>query len=80
MSRHLEDITPDSCIFASSTSSISINELAESFSRKDNFGGMHFFNPVETMKLVEITPSEYTSEETVKVGVIFKSRFYHSVC
>ena len=45
---------PDSCIFASNTSSISITELAAATNRPDKFIGMHFFNPVPIMKLCEI--------------------------
>ncbi len=54
-------------IFASNTSSISITKLAALTKRPDKFIGMHFFNPVPVMKLVEIVNGLDTSEETYKV-------------
>ena len=56
-------------IFASNTSSISITELAASTKRADRFIGMHFFNPVPVMKLLEITRGLSTSEETLAAAV-----------
>jgi 3-hydroxybutyryl-CoA dehydrogenase len=52
-------------IFASNTSSISITELASSTKRPDRFIGMHFFNPVPVMKLLEITTGLGTSPATL---------------
>ncbi len=54
----------DHTIFASNTSSISITKLAGLTNRPDKFIGMHFFNPVPVMKLVEIVKGLDTSEET----------------
>ena len=51
-------------MFCSNTSSISITRLAAASGRPDRFLGMHFFNPAGTMKLVELTRSLTTSEET----------------
>jgi len=52
-------------IFASNTSSISITKLAALTRRPEQFVGLHFFNPVPVMKLVEIVPGIQTSPETV---------------
>ena len=52
-------------IIASNTSTISINRLAESLERPENFCGMHFFNPVHAMKLVEVIRGEKTSDKTI---------------
>jgi 3-hydroxybutyryl-CoA dehydrogenase len=55
-------------IFASNTSSISITRLAAATERPDRFVGLHFFNPVPVMKLVEIVPGLATSQETVEAA------------
>ncbi|MFN3371215.1 MAG: 3-hydroxyacyl-CoA dehydrogenase NAD-binding domain-containing protein [Sphingomonadaceae bacterium] len=55
---------PESCLLASNTSSISITLLAASTDRPDRFTGLHFFNPVPVMKLVEIIPGLATSDGT----------------
>ena len=54
----------ESCILASNTSSLSITDIAASTMRPDKVIGMHFFNPVPMMKLVEVIKGELTSEET----------------
>jgi len=56
---------PKSTIFASNTSSMSLNEIASSVKRHDNFGGLHFFNPVPVMQLVEVIRLPTTSQETL---------------
>jgi 3-hydroxybutyryl-CoA dehydrogenase len=65
--RQCEAVTGAECIFASNTSSLSITEIAMAAARPDKVIGMHFFNPVHIMKLVEIVVGERTSEETTKV-------------
>ena len=59
-------ILSDSTIFASNTSSISITKLAACSKRPANFVGMHFFNPVPVMNLVEVISGLQTSEETMQ--------------
>ena len=63
--RETEAIVKPDCIFATNTSSLSINEIAEASSRPARVVGMHFFNPVHIMRLVEIVVSPRTSESTV---------------
>jgi len=56
-------------VFASNTSSIGIGELASVTRRPDRFVGMHFFNPVPVMKLVEVVRGKSTSEETMRLAL-----------
>ena len=60
----LDEICKPECIFASNTSSISITDMASATKRPEKFIGMHFFNPVPVMRLVEIIKGYDTSEET----------------
>lgn len=60
-----EALLPATSIMTSNTSTISINRLAEPLQRPENFCGMHFFNPVHAMPLVEIIRGEHTSDATV---------------
>ncbi len=61
----LDRICPADTIFASNTSALSITELAASTSRPTTVIGVHFFNPVPAMKLVELIPGAETTAETV---------------
>lgn len=63
----LDRIAPAGTIFASNTSGLSITELGSATSRPDKFIGMHFFNPVPVMQLVEVIRGYATSDETVAV-------------
>jgi 3-hydroxybutyryl-CoA dehydrogenase len=63
--RSLDSVCRPEAIFASNTSSISITRLAGVTERPAQFVGMHFFNPVPVMKLVEVVPGLDTAEETV---------------
>jgi 3-hydroxybutyryl-CoA dehydrogenase len=57
---------PEHTILASNTSSISISELAGNVERREQFVGLHFFNPPHLMKLIEIVRGERTSDATVE--------------
>ncbi len=61
----VESNVSDSTIIASNTSTIPITELAKSLQRPENFCGMHFFNPVPKMPLVEVIRGEQSSEEAI---------------
>jgi 3-hydroxybutyryl-CoA dehydrogenase len=67
--RLLEPHCRPETIFASNTSSISITRLAAATERPDRFIGLHFFNPVPVMKLVEVVPGLQTSPETADKAV-----------
>ena len=62
--RRADELLPDSAILASNTSSLPITSLAAVTSRPDRVIGMHFFNPVPVLKLVEIVRGRETSEDT----------------
>jgi len=62
---NLEKIVRDDCIIASNTSSLSISMLSSQMKNPKRFIGMHFFNPVPRMPLVEIIAGEKTSDETI---------------
>jgi len=61
----LDQIVGDECIIATNTSSLSVTRLANCVSRPGHFIGMHFFNPVPAMKLVEIVSGLRTTDSTV---------------
>ena len=64
-----EQHVSDDAIICSNTSTISINHLAKSLQKPERFCGMHFFNPVHKMPLVEIIRGENTSEDTISAVV-----------
>lgn len=70
----LEGLVSEDTIIASNTSTISIDELATALSRPENFCGMHFFNPVPVMPLVEVIKGEKTSEATVATTVAYAKK------
>jgi len=63
----LAEINDSQCIFASNTSSLSINSIAAQVKNPERVIGMHFFNPAPLMKLVEVVNTNYTSEETTRI-------------
>lgn len=60
----VETQVADSTVLASNTSSLSITELASALQRPENFVGMHFFNPVPVMPLVEVICTKHTSQQS----------------
>ena len=70
----VESHVNENTIVASNTSTISIDFLAKSVKRPENFLGMHFFNPVHMMPLVEIIRGEKTSEEAVATTVAYAKK------
>jgi 3-hydroxybutyryl-CoA dehydrogenase len=67
----LDAICPASAIFASNTSSLTITEMAAATKRTDRFVGLHFFNPVPLMKLVEVVRTISTGQETFDTAFAF---------
>lgn len=67
--KNLNTICKPETIFASNTSSLSVSELASASGRPDKFIGMHFFNPVQVMKLVEVVRPLQVVEETEAIIV-----------
>lgn len=70
----VESHVAEDAIVTSNTSTISIDLLAESVQRKDKFCGMHFFNPVHKMPLVEVIRGKQTSDETVAAVVAYAAK------
>ncbi len=69
--RLVEQRVGENTIFATNTSSLSISRLAGDLGSPERFVGMHFFNPVHIMKLVEVVTGERTSRETARFAVEF---------
>jgi 3-hydroxybutyryl-CoA dehydrogenase len=67
----LDKVCPKNTILASNTSSISISKIASATKRPEKVLGLHFFNPVPTMKLVELIKGEHTSPDAVKAATSF---------
>lgn len=70
----VEQYAKEDAIIASNTSTIPINQLAKAVKRPENFCGMHFFNPVHRMPLVEIIRGEHTSEDTINKVVAYAAQ------
>jgi 3-hydroxybutyryl-CoA dehydrogenase len=72
--RALDPMVPPRTIFASNTSSLSIGEMAAATGRPDRFVGLHFFNPVALMPLVEVVRAVATSAGTFDTAMAFVRR------
>ena len=75
----LSHLTPQSCLFASNTSGLSISEMATASGRPDRFAGMHFFNPVHKMRLVELVRGLKTSDQTMAILEVVAGRMGKTV-
>ncbi len=64
--QRIESLAPSTAIIASNTSTLSLDQITQKISRKDRTIGMHFFNPAQLTKLVEIIRGRSTSSETVE--------------
>jgi 3-hydroxyacyl-CoA dehydrogenase len=72
--KRLDTLCPPETIFASNTSTLSITQMAAEVSRSKKFLGLHFFNPVPVMRLVEVIMGLQTPKETVDVCMDFVKR------
>lgn len=70
----VEAEVPPECVLASNTSSLSISEMQKALQHPERFGGMHFFNPVHKMPLVEVVRGNKTSDLTVLTLVQLSKR------
>ena len=67
----LDGICPEHTIFATNTSSLAVGDMASATKRPQNFVGLHFFNPVPLMKLVEVVKTLATSDEVFAASCAF---------
>ena len=65
----LAGLNNNQCIFASNTSSLSVNAIAAAIKNPERVIGMHFFNPAPVMKLVEVVNTSYTNQVTTRIIV-----------
>ncbi len=72
--RELQSILKPDAILASNTSTIPITRMAGAWKKPENFAGMHFFNPVDRMQLVEVIRGDKTSDVTVATLVALAKR------
>jgi len=63
----IDGVAPRHCIFASNTSGLPITLMAEATKRPEKVIGMHWFNPPQLMRLIEVIKTKYTAEETAKM-------------
>lgn len=62
----IDSVAPKHCVFCSNTSGLPITLMAEATKRPEKVIGMHWFNPPQLMRLIEVIETKYTSEETVQ--------------
>ena len=67
----LDKVASDQVVFASNTSTLPITEIANTVSRPKKFIGIHFFNPPQLMKLVEVIPGQETSDDITNLTINF---------
>jgi 3-hydroxybutyryl-CoA dehydrogenase len=67
----LDGIVKEDALFATNTSSLSVAEQADATGRQDRFLGLHFFNPVQVMPLLEVVKGEGTEDGTAEAGFAF---------
>jgi len=67
----LDKVVSDQVVFASNTSTLPITEIANTISRPKKFIGIHFFNPPQLMKLVEVIPGQETSDDITNLIINF---------
>jgi len=67
----LDKVASDQVVFASNTSTLPITEIANTISRPKKFIGIHFFNPPQLMKLVEVIPGQETSDDITNLIINF---------
>ena len=72
--QELEGLVSEDTIIATNTSTISVDELASVLKRPENFCGMHFFNPVPVMPLVEVIRGEHSTEATIATTVAYAKK------
>lgn len=70
----LDEVVKEGAIFATNTSTLTVAEIAAATRRPERFIGLHFFNPVHAMKLVEVAPALRTSKETIDACVAFSEK------
>ncbi len=69
--RELEQVSSRETIFATNTSTLLLSDISRDMARKDKFVGLHFFNPVPVMKLLEVVRTPHTSQETMESALAF---------
>lgn len=69
--KQLDGLAPEHTIFSTNTSYLNITDIASATNRRDRFVGIHFFNPVPMMKLIEVVRGTLSSPETVQTACDF---------